>query len=285
MHEKVVIAPWNFFKINFMQKVGSQYGVEPWNYYLTHTILPLLNISSVLIVGGIRQSSKQNRSSRIYLLSTLWTITLLSTLAHKEQRFLLPVFPLLLCYGADYLQRLELREKYKKMIAAIIIISNLFPLSYLLFAHKVGQTNVVHYLAQDFETSKGDKFYRTNILFLLPCHSTPYYSHFHLNYPLDFLECNPVLDDNWKAYSEGKDESDFFFENPNEWIKKELLASSEERKLPSHIVIYDTQASLTTFKHFASKYNFIECMDIFNAFFPENKKVGKRILVYCKKVK
>ena len=285
MHEKTVFVPWNFFKINFMQKIGSQYGVEPWNYYLTHTIFPLLNISSVVIVGGIKQSAKQNRSSRIYLLSTLWTITLLSTLAHKEQRFLLPVFPLLLCYGADYLQRLEFREKYKKIIAAIIIISNLFPLSYLLFAHKVGQTNVVYYLAKDFETSKNDEFYRTDILFLLPCHSTPYYSHFHLNHPLDFLECPPVLDNNWKDYSEGKDESDFFFENPKEWIKKELLAPSEGRKLPSHIVIYDTQASLTIFQEFASKNNFVKCMDVFNAVFPENRKVGKRILVYCKKVK
>ena len=222
---------------------------------------------------------------KIYLYSSLWTIVLLSCLAHKEQRFLLPIFPLLLCYGADYFQRISVREKYKKIIAAFILIINILPLSYLLFAHKVGQTNVVHYLAKELEENKNGEFHQTNILFLVPCHSTPYYSHFHLDYPLDFLKCPPVLDSSWKPYAEEMDESDFFFENPSQWIENELIINSEARKLPSHIVIFDTQANLEIFQKFFRENDFVKCIDVFNAFFPESKKIGKRIFVYCRKIK
>ena len=94
-----------------------------------------------------------------------------------------------------------------------------------------------------------------------------------------------MLDSNWKDYEEGKDESDFFFENPHKWIQKELVMSSESRKLPSHIVIFDTQANLPSFKKFASENSFVKCIDLFNALFPESKNVGKRTFVYCRKVK
>ena len=285
IHGKFVFVPWNFFRINFLQDVSVQYGNEPWFYYLTHTLLPLLNISSIFVIGAVKNIGNRKSFTNIYLISTVWTISLLSCLAHKEQRFLLPVFPLLLCYGADFLHRMELREKYKNTLTAFIIICNILPVSYLLFGHKVGQTSVVANLAKDFMANRNDQHYHTNVLFLLPCHSTPFYSHFHLDYPLDFLKCPPVLDSNWKDYAEGKDESDFFFDNPNKWIEKELLTSSESRKLPSHIVIYDMQANLTLFKKFANENNFVKCFDVFNTLFSESKKVGKRIFVYCRKMK
>jgi len=30
-----------------------------------------------------------------------------------------------------------------------------------------------------------------SILFLMPCHSTPYYSTLHRNIPMQFLDCTP----------------------------------------------------------------------------------------------
>lgn len=31
----------------------------------------------------------------------------------------------------------------------------------------------------------------TSVLFLTPCHATPYYSHVHLPIPMRFLDCSP----------------------------------------------------------------------------------------------
>lgn len=31
----------------------------------------------------------------------------------------------------------------------------------------------------------------TSVLFLTPCHATPYYSHVHLPVPMRFLDCSP----------------------------------------------------------------------------------------------
>ncbi len=30
-----------------------------------------------------------------------------------------------------------------------------------------------------------------HVLFLTPCHATPYYSHVHTNITMDFLDCSP----------------------------------------------------------------------------------------------
>ena len=81
------------------------------------------------------------------------------------------------------------------------------------------------------------------------------------------------------------DESDFFFENPSKWIEKELIRNSEARTPPSHIVIFDIQANLEIFQKFFRENDFVKCIDVFNAFFPESKKIGKRIFVFCRKIK
>merc|ERR1719273_2097925 len=101
MHQKVVFIPWNFFRANLLLNVSLQYGIEPWYYYFTHTVIPLLNISSVPLFAGIFKRIFDKRCD-IYLLATAWTLFLLSLVQHKEQRFLLPLIPILLCYAVDY---------------------------------------------------------------------------------------------------------------------------------------------------------------------------------------
>ena len=286
MYGKLVFIPWNFFRINFMYNIGSQYGVEPWYYYFTHTFLPLLNISCLMALKGITITQSRENPNKIYLASIVFTIILLSLIPHKEQRFLLPLFPLILCYGAQYLDQFNGRMYDKRILAVFISILNLVPLIYLLFAHKVGATNVVSYLAKELETNKTGAFNQTNILFLLPCHSTPFYSHFHLDYRLDFLKCPPVIDSNWEDYAEGKDESDFFFDFPQKWIEINFAAESRNTpsKLPSHIVIFNKQADLEILKTFFTDNNYVKCMDIFNTLISENNRHGTRIYVYCRQM-
>lgn len=53
-------------------------------------------------------------------------------------------------------------------------------------ARQRGTEDVTYYLSK--EVLKGNV---TNILFLTPCHATPYYSTVHHNIPMRFLDCSP----------------------------------------------------------------------------------------------
>ena len=286
MYGKVVFIPWNFLKINVLKNISSQYGIEPWYYYLTHTLLPLLNISIIFTIGAIIQIRNYKKDTSIYIAATMWTLFVLSAIEHKEQRFILPLFPVILCYAANFSHEIIIRrESHRKAITASILVFNILPLTYLLFWHKVGPTNVVSYLAQEFDALDNDSYYKKDILFLLPCHSAPFYSHFHLDYQLDFLKCPPVIISDAEKFSNGLDESDFFFQFPEKWLEKNFQGKSRNdgRKLPSHMVIFDTQANLDVFKKFASENDFEKCMDIYITLLSENKRHGTRIHVYCRK--
>ena len=84
LYGKVVFIPWNFLKINVLKNISSQYGIEPWYYYFTHTLLPLLNISSIFAIGGISQLRNYKKDTSIYIAATMWTLGVLSTIEHKE---------------------------------------------------------------------------------------------------------------------------------------------------------------------------------------------------------
>jgi len=49
-----------------------------------------------------------------------------------------------------------------------------------------GQIDVMRYLAEEAKLQPSMR-----VLFLTPCHATPYYSHVHSNITMDFLDCSP----------------------------------------------------------------------------------------------
>jgi phosphatidylinositol glycan class B len=70
-----------------------------------------------------------------------------------------------------------------------------------------------------------------SVLFLMPCHSTPYYSTLHYNLPMRFLDCTP---------SENKgtlDESDRFLMNPADFVGEVFGNLSSF----SHIVLFESE--------------------------------------------
>lgn len=50
-----------------------------------------------------------------------------------------------------------------------------------------GREAAMNYLASEAHEGKV-----RNVLFLMPCHSTPYYSTLHYNLPMRFLDCSPM---------------------------------------------------------------------------------------------
>ena len=49
-----------------------------------------------------------------------------------------------------------------------------------------GQVDVMHYLGHEAQLQPSMR-----VLFLTPCHATPWFSHVHANISMDFLDCSP----------------------------------------------------------------------------------------------
>jgi hypothetical protein len=91
--------------------------------------------------------------------------------------------------------------------------------------HQRAPIAVMDHLRNKIETND-------SILFLTPCHSTPYYSYLHKNINMTFLTCEPNLE-NLKNY---KDEADKFFEKPIEWINNHETKITQKT---TYIVLFE----------------------------------------------
>ena len=106
-----------------------------------------------------------------------------------------------------------------------------------------------------------------SVHFLMPCHSTPYYSHLHQNIPMWFIDCSPP---HMITPKRPKQQIKYFEENPLKFVDdicfnnrdKDIAAKQDNqvereklvmvtwfhRHLPSHIVTFDTyEKKLTPF--------------------------------------
>jgi GPI mannosyltransferase 3 len=109
-----------------------------------------------------------------------------------------------------------------------------------------------------------------SILFLTPCHSTPYYSYRHKNVSMRFLTCEPNL----SSKQNYQDESDLFNESPVKWLdEKAYLLNS------TYIVIYEN--SYENFRELLSEKHSI-CKRFFNSFIPITSRIDKYLIVLCK---
>ncbi|CAE6451772.1 unnamed protein product [Rhizoctonia solani] len=120
---RLTLTPWNIIRYNIFSSSSGRspnlYGTEPWYYYISNLILNF-NILAPLALGslpallvtkrfdskrlGVSRGPVDQTSSPYTLLAIrlapfyLWFITL-SLQAHKEERFLYPVYPLV-CFNA-----------------------------------------------------------------------------------------------------------------------------------------------------------------------------------------
>ena len=112
------------------------------------------------------------------------------------------------------------------------------------------------------------------ILFLMPCHSTPFFSHFHLaNVDLRFLECPPRLTREDEATL---DEADSFYRNPREKFEEILEEFSATR-----IVMFDSMTDELKDQLVSKRFEL--CQDFFHSHVSEGR-VGSRVHVHCRAV-
>lgn len=238
MYGDLVLTPVNFFKANILNNIGTFYGSHPWYWYITTGWPAVMGICIVpfglSIVNVIRGDFEPNLSIRKKMLVSIgFTISIYSLLTHKEFRFLLPVLPMAMYLVGDYLARVsrQLRDVFVWFIAVTLLVGNAVPAWYLGFVHQRGTLEVMPRLAKLLrESTEKDP----SVTFLMPCHSTPYYSHIHQNVSMNFLTCEPNLRD----VSSYKDEAEVFYEDPMKWIEFNIPVHPIE-ELPQFVVMFD----------------------------------------------
>jgi phosphatidylinositol glycan class B len=164
--------------------LGSFYGTHPWYWYIVAAVPTLAHAYLPLVIGGAAYSPK-----KFLLAAAGWYIFVFSFISHKEFRFLLPILPVMLIYAGYFMDMLNTRRpKGSRSLLShplfmLLLLANLGMALYFSTLHQRGTTDVMWYIQQNPNVSE--------VMFLMPCHSTPYYAYVHRNIPMNFLDCSP----------------------------------------------------------------------------------------------
>jgi len=123
----------------------------------------------------------------------------------------------------------------KKILFFIFVAVNTALASYISQVHQRGVIDVLHYLRHEHELKVSSN---TTIMFMMPCHSTPWRS--HLIFPeIDAraLTCEPPLDVPIEARSLYMDEADQFYADPTAWMNEHMEDTELLRKRQTHAAI------------------------------------------------
>uniref|UniRef100_A0A8C1HCV0 Mannosyltransferase n=1 Tax=Cyprinus carpio carpio TaxID=630221 RepID=A0A8C1HCV0_CYPCA len=164
---KWILVQWNFLKFNVLHNVAVFYGAHPWHWYFTQGLPVVLGRHLPLFLHGCSLATKKHR---ILLITVLWTTAIYSLLAHKEFRFVYPVLPLCMIFSGEC-TNIKLCKHGGNLL---LLLFSLIPALYTGLIQQRGPLDVMHDLQQLCDVS--DSQSSPELLFLMPCHSTPLYS-------------------------------------------------------------------------------------------------------------
>lgn len=256
------VTPYNFFQVNILHNLGQFYGTHPSYWYLTHALVPILGPILVPAVLGLPRSP-----TTLVMLPVFFTITFLSILPHKEMRFLQPILPLLLYSAARYLSSWANRTPNSTWVLCMFLIN--IPIAlYLSLIHQRGTVDVSLWLGSSGQRSA---------MFLMPCHSTPLYSHVHSNMSLSFLTCEPDF-----SHTPGyRDQAETFYSAPLPWLEQ-AFPENKLNNMPDSFIMFDVLESEV--KLFLTGRGFTLGKSFFHSHAAEGR-VGHNVLVYCKELR
>ncbi|KAG9441821.1 hypothetical protein H6P81_017675 [Aristolochia fimbriata] len=270
MYGSLVLVPLNFLKFNFLSAGGDYYGTHKWHWYFTEGF-PVMIFSFLPFFAFGVQKSKQWKLFGLII----WVLGLYSVLGHKEFRFVLPVLPIALMFAGHTLAEMHLSYNRKRSVkfkvgcptkmqlAVVFLLVTNFPMAlYMSLVHQRGSEDVMKFLADE---AVGGKV--RSVIFLTPCHATPYYSSLHSNVPMHFLDCSP---------RDGKgapDESDQFMMDPVGFMQNMKANWS----FPSHIVLFEPQEKLL--QEFLTSHSYKEMKRFFHAHFKVDRELQSSIVV------
>ena len=132
-----------------------------------------------------------------------------SFLSHKEFRFIFPVLPLAMCYCGLYLSSLcdcQLRKNQvahtqvlsiyqagmkAKLLVLFLAVTNVPMALYTSTVHQRGSIDVMGYIHDESLKPTSDD--GMSVLFLMPCHSTPFFRYYDCLYILTCFQISAVF--------------------------------------------------------------------------------------------
>lgn len=175
-------------------------------------------------------------------------------------------------------KRINSKKAYKVKCTILLLGTfNLLPFLYFSLIHQRGTVDVMNYLhnvALNQTLDNGTMAVNDlNFMFLMPCHSTPYYSFLHFNVSMRFLTCEPNLNQR----NDYKDEAEIFFLDPNKWLIDEYKCKG--CKLPTHIVYFNSLEE--SIFEFLMQNRYQKCAQYFHSHIPEGR-IGSHVIVSCR---
>lgn len=251
---------WNFLSFNVLQGGSAHFGVHPWYWYFSEGLTSVLTLQLVPIVFGLFCSF---RPTLLPFVAASFYVIFHSFLPHKEQRFLLPVIPLLCLYAGPFFSRIRFR---RVMVLTMVLVNTAIAL-YCGLRHQVGPYN-----AADSVLSMARKESNASLLALMPCYSIPGHSYFHYEVrSIRMLDCSPSV-----SPGEGSDEADMFHEDPEMWIDRHW----DEIRSYTHILMYEKMYIQLVMTMTRLHYSF--CDRVFHADFLVSDRQDHHIVVLCK---
>lgn len=199
-YNRTVWPFWAFLSTNFGDNVSELYGVMPWHYYVSQAVpILLLGYTPLTLIGLYRT----NWDTLFVLLVIFGNILAFSLVAHKELRFVYFLLPCLHSIAAR--SRVKNWWRWFSVLLAVNIIFG----GYFGTVHQRGVMDVLTVLKDDPELSE--------VSFLMPCHSTPWSSHFQRpEVVARALTCDPPYFVSNKANY--VDEADRFYLDPVKFL-------------------------------------------------------------------
>nr|XP_055135189.1 GPI mannosyltransferase 3 isoform X4 [Symphalangus syndactylus] len=272
MIDRIFFGQWtlvqfNFLKFNVLQNLGTFYGSHPWHWYFSQGFPVILGTHLPFFIHGCYLAPKRYR---ILLVTVLWTLLVYSMLSHKEFRFLYPVLPFCMVFCGYSLTHLK---TWKKPALSFLFLSNLFLALYTGLVHQRGTLDVMSHIQKVCYNNPSKS--SASIFIMMPCHSTPYYSHVHCPLPMRFLQCPPDL----TGKSHYLDEADVFYLNPLNWLHREF---NDDASLPTHLITFSILEEEISAFLISSNYN--RTAVFFHTHLPEGR-IGSHVYVYERKLK
>ena len=229
-------SPLQFFIRNIVNNVAVCYGSQPFLFYFYSCIPSLLGPLILLFYKCYKE--------KLFVFAMIYTL-LISFVSHKEIRYLYSVLPFIVVAVGKYQTRLFMCINVFIHVLAMIFFGQF---------HQVSQGTITNFVAND----------PVDTLFLMPCHSTPFYSHVHANISMKFLECP----------REGFSETKSFLSNPSSFVSN---ISSPWKQIITYESFADNMST------WLSSNNYSLLFTRFNTFFFIDDINASHVSVYRKK--
>jgi phosphatidylinositol glycan class B len=247
----LTVTPLNFLRVNLLSGVSAAYGVHVWHWYASEAMPALVGPWLLPLIAWIAHGGAASMSREAWwpVAAALLSLAVLSVSPHKELRFALPALYLVLPLCGKAAHALHDRLVVKAaggsrgrglfwLGAAIVLACNVGAAFFFARVHQVGTIDVMERISER-AALRGEDGHRYEVELLMPCHSTPLFSHAHSADPLRrallrTLDCSPDL----ALRSRNATESASFESNPLAFVARRYATVP----LPDAIVVFDTHA-------------------------------------------